>query len=400
MQRGFLPQAVRARTADRGLLECEPCDLPSGGPPCSSSRRPAPVAGGGGSVRRCPAARVRCGALRRLLPREDDARRLFPLTGGPGVEIVALDRVVSDGPWAGSRTRLVDDLNLGKYLFEVIDRRTNRVIYSRGFASIYGEWETTPECAAGRTGRSTSRCAFRGRARPVQVVLKVRDAENSFHENLVDRRGPRFPLRQPGRPAAGGRSVGAPGERPAGREGRPARDRAKGSPRRSCRSSTRTPGGWSNPCSRKSRSAAGGRTSTVWGLDLPSAASGVTRPARDGVPAQRRCRSEYNIFDSERYLLTLRQPGPPRRGVRRTVRIPRDRGERGAVRRGRHLQLPGDGRRRHGVCRIRVRTRVRPSLRRLADEYYTSDVAYETGRRVPIPSRGSRTSRRSTTPSS
>ena len=44
-------------------------------------------------------------------------------SGGLGQEIVALDRIVSDGSWAGSRTRLVDDLNLGKYLFEVIDRR-------------------------------------------------------------------------------------------------------------------------------------------------------------------------------------------------------------------------------------------------------------------------------------
>ena len=66
-------------------------------------------------------------------------------SGGLGQEIVALDRVVSDGPWAGSVTRLVDDLNLGKYLFEVIDRATNRVVFSRGFASIYGEWETTAE---------------------------------------------------------------------------------------------------------------------------------------------------------------------------------------------------------------------------------------------------------------
>ena len=31
----------------------------------------------------------------------------------------ALDRVVNDGAWAGSRTQLVDDTNLGKYLFEV-----------------------------------------------------------------------------------------------------------------------------------------------------------------------------------------------------------------------------------------------------------------------------------------
>src|SRR5687768_16738151 len=62
-----------------------------------------------------------------------------------GDEIVALDRVVSDGPWPGSRTQLIDTMNLGKYYFEVVDRETNQPIFSRGFASVYGEWETTPE---------------------------------------------------------------------------------------------------------------------------------------------------------------------------------------------------------------------------------------------------------------
>ncbi len=56
--------------------------------------------------------------------------------GGLGTEILGLDQIVSDGAWAGSRTRLVDDLNLGKYLFEVIDRETNGVIYSRRGALI------------------------------------------------------------------------------------------------------------------------------------------------------------------------------------------------------------------------------------------------------------------------
>ena len=41
-----------------------------------------------------------------------------------GDEIVALDRVVSDGPWPGSRSYLVDTSNLGKYYFEVLDRDT------------------------------------------------------------------------------------------------------------------------------------------------------------------------------------------------------------------------------------------------------------------------------------
>jgi hypothetical protein len=41
-------------------------------------------------------------------------------TGGPASgETLALDRVVNDGRWAGSRTQLLDSTNLGKYLVEV-----------------------------------------------------------------------------------------------------------------------------------------------------------------------------------------------------------------------------------------------------------------------------------------
>src|SRR5438045_3405189 len=67
-------------------------------------------------------------------------------TGGPKTpETISLDRVVNDGAWAGSRTQLVDPTNLGKYRFEVRDTSTHALLYSRGFASIYGEWETTGE---------------------------------------------------------------------------------------------------------------------------------------------------------------------------------------------------------------------------------------------------------------
>lgn len=104
-------------------------------------------------------------------------------TGGPGLqrEIVSFDRAVSDGPWAGSLTRLVDDTNLGKYLFEVIDPETNGVIYSRGFASIYGEWETTGDFRnVHQTFHESLR--FPWPKNTVQVVLKKRDAAGSFHE--------------------------------------------------------------------------------------------------------------------------------------------------------------------------------------------------------------------------
>src|SRR5262249_53225822 len=67
-------------------------------------------------------------------------------TGNASQEMFSLDRVVIEPlPWPGNPQKNIDETNLGKYLFEVRDRTTNRLLYSRGFASIYGEWETTDE---------------------------------------------------------------------------------------------------------------------------------------------------------------------------------------------------------------------------------------------------------------
>jgi hypothetical protein len=102
-------------------------------------------------------------------------------TGG-GQELFSLDQVVSDGPWAGSRTRLLDDTNLGPYFFEVIDRRTNQPIYSRGFASLYGEWESTAEPRQGIHRSFHESLRFPWPKGPVQVVVKKRDRANAFCE--------------------------------------------------------------------------------------------------------------------------------------------------------------------------------------------------------------------------
>jgi hypothetical protein len=100
-------------------------------------------------------------------------------SGGPAGETIKLDRFVQDGPWAGSLTRLIDRTNLGAYFFEVIDQRTRRVVFSRGFSSIYGEWITTPESrTATRTFRESLR--FPWPASPVRIILKTRDEANAF----------------------------------------------------------------------------------------------------------------------------------------------------------------------------------------------------------------------------
>jgi hypothetical protein len=102
-------------------------------------------------------------------------------TGGMGSELISLDRVVSDGPWAGSHTRLLDDTNLGKYLFDVVDAMSGAVIYSRGYATLYGEWETTAEAReTHRTFHESVR--FPWPTRPVHVVLKKRGPEGDWIE--------------------------------------------------------------------------------------------------------------------------------------------------------------------------------------------------------------------------
>ncbi len=96
-------------------------------------------------------------------------------------EHVALDRLRLEGTWPGSRMQLVDPTNLGKYLFEVVDSATNRVVWSRGFASIYGEWETTGEA------KRVWRVFHESQRLPepkgeVQLVLKKRQDDGSFRE--------------------------------------------------------------------------------------------------------------------------------------------------------------------------------------------------------------------------
>lgn len=103
-------------------------------------------------------------------------------TGNATEERFSLDKVVLEPlPWPGHAARAVDDTNLGKYLFEVRDRDTNQVLFSRGFASIYGEWELTTEAKSQhRTFHESLR--FPTPERPVQVLLKKRDAQNAFRE--------------------------------------------------------------------------------------------------------------------------------------------------------------------------------------------------------------------------
>ena len=227
----------------------------------------------------------------------------FYHTGTSAEEVFSLDRaVVEPLAWPGNPRRMVDDSNLGKYLFEVRDTKTNRIVYSRGFASIYGEWETTDEA---KTVRRTFHESLRFPApdAPVQIVLKKRDARNLFREVwstsldpkdiFIDRATPKAPA-----PLIEIQKSGDPAEKVdfliIG-DGYTAAEAAKFE-----RDARRMSDVLFNTPPFKERR----RDFNVWALCPPAAESGVSRPST-GTYRDSPLGATYDAFGSERYILTF-----------------------------------------------------------------------------------------------
>jgi hypothetical protein len=82
--------------------------------------------------------------------------------GTKGQEQITLDKVYEENAWPGSKVNLLDTLNLGDCLVKVSDLRTNVLLYSRGYSTVFGEWQTTEEALNGtyRTFHETVRFPF------------------------------------------------------------------------------------------------------------------------------------------------------------------------------------------------------------------------------------------------
>jgi len=96
-------------------------------------------------------------------------------TGNSHEEWFSLDRVVLEPlEWPGNLSKVIDESQLGNYLFEVREKASGKLLYSRGFNSVFGEWKTTEEALHGNRTFSES-LRFPSPDAPVEVSLKERD---------------------------------------------------------------------------------------------------------------------------------------------------------------------------------------------------------------------------------
>jgi hypothetical protein len=224
-------------------------------------------------------------------------------TGNAREERFSVDRVVVEPlEWPGNPARAIDRTNLGKYFFEVIDPATDRVVYSRGFASIYGEWETTAEAQTmNRTFSESLRFPMPDAA--VEISLEKRDARNVFQEiwrftvdpadKFVDRGttsapGPLVTFQRSGDPS-NKLDLLILGDGYAASE----RDKFERDARRLLEKLFAT-------SSFKERRS----DINVWGLVPEATESGISRPSQ-GIYHRSPVGATYDAFDTERYVLTF-----------------------------------------------------------------------------------------------
>ena len=224
-------------------------------------------------------------------------------TGNDKDERFSLDRIVIEPlPWPGNPAHPIDDTDRGKYFFEVVDVASGRTIFSRGFSSIYGEWETTAEAKSmNRTFSESLR--FPAVEKPARIVLKKRDANNVFRgiwtvtvdpaDKFIERgvrtpAGPLYRIHEAGDPA---RKL----DLLILGDGYTAAERPKFE--RDARRLVNVLLGTSPFKERQNEI-------NVWGLSPAAAESGISRPSQ-GIHRRSPVGATYDAFDSERYILTF-----------------------------------------------------------------------------------------------
>jgi len=98
-------------------------------------------------------------------------------------EFYYFDEMLEEPYWGGSKVNLIDTLRFGEYFFEVVDLASDAVIYSRGYCTLFGEWQTTDE--AKLTSKSfTETVVFPFPKSNVRVDFYSRDRKGIFEKKF------------------------------------------------------------------------------------------------------------------------------------------------------------------------------------------------------------------------
>ncbi len=110
---------------------------------------------------------------------EDQTLRIdYYHTGDSKTEEITLDRMYKQGSWAGNPDFCLQPFELGQYKVNVYDIATNRLIYSKGYSSIFAEYQTIDAAIRGNRRTYHESVVIPCPKRPFILVIEKRDRYN------------------------------------------------------------------------------------------------------------------------------------------------------------------------------------------------------------------------------
>jgi hypothetical protein len=224
-------------------------------------------------------------------------------SGNALAEQYAIERVLIEPlPWPGDMSQPFDNTNRGNNRLEVADAKTGDLLYSRDFSTVFGEWKTTEEANKLSRGFHES-VRFPKPDRKVAVRILKRDERNAFSVAWsveVDPNGQDVVRSQPPAPAQPiPIRVSGPSPQKVDLlilgDGYTRQDMNKFE-----QDARRLSAHLFEVSPFKERA----RDFNVWAMAVPTQESGITRPST-GVHHASALGTRYDIFGSERYVLTL-----------------------------------------------------------------------------------------------
>jgi len=103
----------------------------------------------------------------------------FIHSGTDKTEEISLDGFRLEGPWPGPSGFQVDSSGLGLFRGEVV-LKTGKTVYAEGFSSIFGEWQTTSEAKTGYRRAFHESFRFPNPNVPAEIRILRRDPDGRF----------------------------------------------------------------------------------------------------------------------------------------------------------------------------------------------------------------------------
>ena len=116
---------------------------------------------------------------------EKSLRIDFALSGNKNTQSAAIERLREEPVWGGPRKNLVDTFLYGGYYINVYDAASDSLLYSRGFNTLFEEWRAT-EQARTETQSWTNSVAIPYPKAPIRIELTARECNDTrFHPLLT-----------------------------------------------------------------------------------------------------------------------------------------------------------------------------------------------------------------------